>query len=155
MEKFRWPLQRLLEVTRQRQRVRQAELAALNLQLDGSRQRIHQRLALMRGLLKDLGREQAPRRLSRQELFMNCLAAEKRRMDEMTQEMNRLRSAKEQKTRELLEIRKYQEMLERLRRRALESYRREQNRLEQLQSDEVGGLGHLREMRRKASLNTR
>ena len=53
MKRFTWPLQRLLEVTVQRERALQAELLALSRQVASLRQRILRRQAVLRGLLAE------------------------------------------------------------------------------------------------------
>ena len=68
MKRFRWSLQRLLDVTVQRERALRAELVALSGRISRLREEILRRRAVLRTLLEELGRQDIERRIRNQEV---------------------------------------------------------------------------------------
>jgi flagellar export protein FliJ len=146
MKRFRWSLQRLLDVTVQRERALRAELVALSGRISRLREEILRRRAVLRTLLEELGRQDIERRIRNQEVFMTFSAAEERRIRRLNENLKELESQRAQKTAQLLKTRTSRKTLERLREEAYQRYVKEARRIEQKQLDESGNVAFARRL---------
>ena len=140
MKRFRWPLQRLLEVTVHREQALRAELLNLSQEIVGLRQIILARQAVLRSLLEELAREDLHKRFSKQQLFMNYVQNDQKQIRRLEQQLKELRTLRKQKNAQFLQIRSSRRTLERLRKEAKQRYLRAQLKLEQKQLDEVAHI---------------
>lgn len=141
---FRWPLQRLLDVTEQRQRAAEARLAELAAEMDRARHHmaeIHRRLGEQ---LADLSRRDLAERIDRQEVFMAFADVQQGRIAELESRLAELAARREEKMEEYMQIRSARKTLRRLRQGAWERYRRGEDRMEQKQLDEVASNAFVR-----------
>jgi hypothetical protein len=83
VKRFTWRLQRVLDITEQREGVLRQELLVLAHRIIAVRQEILLRQASVRGLLDDLGRRVFAERLPRQLVVMACAAAEERLLERL------------------------------------------------------------------------
>jgi flagellar export protein FliJ len=137
MTKFKWTLQRLLDVTRTREDALRHELATLAGQIVRLQQEIARRHATVKAALAEMTAGDLPGRLAGQETFMRCAGeVEKsvRSLSEKAAKIEEQRGALAQKFRTLRESRK---ALERLREESLVSHNRIQSDLEQKQFDQT------------------
>ena len=136
MKRFRWPLQRLLEVTAYREQALRAQLLNLSQEIVGLRQIILARQAVLRSLLAELAKEDLQKRFSKQQLFMNYVQNDQKQIRRLEQQLKELRTLRKQKNDQFLQIRSSRRTLERLRKEAKQRYLRAQLKLEQKQLDE-------------------
>ncbi len=136
MKRFVWPLQRVLDVTVQRERVVRSELLALAQRISRMRQRVIQRRAALRSLFSDIADATADVRISLQAIVMNSSAHVAREIDELQLLVEELTQQRSAKSAELIKFRKKQETLEKMRQQARQEHLREQVKQEQKQFDE-------------------
>lgn len=140
MNKFIWPLQRLLHVTEQRERAKRLEVMATVQQASLVKRQIERRQALLRNLLAELSQHSLLQRIPLQEVFLTHCPWEERAIASLRRELEELLKVREQLAAELMGLRGSRKSLERLRAEALRKYLREQERMEQRQLDESAQL---------------
>ncbi len=140
MKRFRWSLQRLLEVTVHREQVLRAELMRLSQEMAGLREIILARQAVLKSLLAELANEDIRTRFLEQQLFMNYVQNDQKQIRQFEQQLKELGVVRKQKNAEFLQVRTTRKTLERLREQAKERYLRDQLRVEQKQLDEVAHI---------------
>jgi flagellar biosynthesis chaperone FliJ len=118
MKKFRWRLQRLLDVRHKQEDAVRAELTELTEQTATMRGRILMEKAMLRSRLADLRHTQAGDRLRQQQAFMQCVAVVDSRIAALQYELNALEQKRSEKIEAIMGIRKFRKALERLRAQA-------------------------------------
>ncbi len=146
MKRFHWPLQRLLEVTLQRERALQVELFALANQIAAVHQEIFRRQASLRGTLVELAQEVLSLRLPRQQIFMKYSDAEEAKLDWLKGRLKDLQKQRAEMMASFTRKRSLREALERLREEASQRYAREIAKQEQKQLDESFQVSFVRKM---------
>jgi flagellar export protein FliJ len=136
MKKFRWRLQRLLDVRHKQEDAVRAELTELTEQTATMRGRILMEKAMLRSRLADLRHTQAGDRLRQQQAFMQCVAVVDSRIAALQYELNALEQKRSEKIEAIMGIRKFRKALERLRAQARDTHYHEQHRDEQNDQDE-------------------
>ncbi len=136
MKRFRWRLQRVLDVTARRELAVKAEVSALSRSILEARTERIGREARVRMNLTQLAEGPAERRLADQELFMRTVEHEQRALRSLEDRIAAFQKRREEKHETLMELRKRRKMLERLRDEARRRYRREQELLEQKEIDD-------------------
>jgi len=144
MKKFSWPLQRLLDVTAQRESAARAALFALAHAMVALRGQMAVLASRRRDLLDDLARDDIARRLARQEFVMAAADALTGQWRERDAQWNELAARKKNKMTELTRHRTRRQLLEKLRERALAAWRNETLRQEQTQLDEAANIAFTR-----------
>lgn len=151
MKRFKWPLQRLLDVTVQREQALRAELLALSREIAGARQEIFRRQAVLRSLLAELAQQQLPQRIPKQQVFLNCSESADRDIRRLREALKGLESRRREKSDSFLQTRARRETLERRRAEARGLHIRQQLKLEQIQFDEGAHISHAQEARKRKS----
>lgn len=146
MRRFHWPLQRLLDVTAQREKVLRAELLNLSRQIARLRQQVLWRQAALRQMLEDLAAEELPVRIRNQPVVMDCSQAQQTRIDRLEEQLADLGRRRSQKTEQLVKVRGKRQTLERLRQEAWQGHVRQELKLEQRQFDEIAHVGKARRL---------
>ena len=147
MKRFQWRLQRVLDITEQRERALRLELFALAHRIVAVKQEILLRRATVRGLLEDLGRRDLAERLGEQVIVLACAAVEERLLARLRARQEALEAARSAKTDQFLRVRGMRRTLERLRVEARAMYLRDLNRPEQTQLDETFHISFARKLR--------
>lgn len=146
MKRFSWPLQRLLDVTAQREQALRGEIASLAAQAALVVADIRERRAQMTAMLADLGTLELQQRLARQEVLMRCAGAYEQQIDALHKRLTDLRAQRQQKMTQLLDVRSRRQTLEKLRDGAMDRWRAEYARWEQKQTDEAAAMAFARGM---------
>jgi len=144
MKRFRWPLQRLLDVTELRARALRGELLALAQQIAAARGDLFVRQTSLQAALAEFGRLAFEQRLQRHEVFMRCSAAQQAQLRRLRGQLDELLDRQKAKTQELAAAKASQQTLERLRGEALARYQRELDAAEQKQLDESSQVAFVR-----------
>jgi len=144
VRQFQWPLQRLQDVTAQRELALRSELLTLLQQVTWLRQEIVRRRAALRSMLSELAEMDLAERMRTQEVFMRTAAWAERRIDELRGRVKEMTARRTEMTAQLLKIRKSKETLERLRQEARREYMRHQRKLEQKQFDQTAQVAFAR-----------
>jgi len=144
VKRFKWPLQRLLDVTLQRELALRAELFALSREIARLRQRIASLRAALRALLAELARRSIEERIPQQEVFMRSAGTDERKIARLREQLHDKETLRSDKTRQFLKVKASRETLERLREEARLRHRKEMERAEQKQLDESAGVSFAR-----------
>jgi len=144
MKRFTWPLERLLQVTGQRERVVRSELFKLAGQIAQVRREMVRRQAVVRSVLADLAGQAAEVRLPQQQLFLGWSEIEIRQGEALRGELRRMEGVREERMRQLVTVRQSRRKLEQLRHRAWREYQRQVAQWEQKQLDETAQIGFVR-----------
>ncbi|MFP4054370.1 MAG: hypothetical protein ACLFV7_10980 [Phycisphaerae bacterium] len=122
MKRFQWPLQRLLDVTVQRQRAIRAELAAVVSAIGEVQSKIDRRRELLRVLLEDLAGQDVSERIANQQVFMSFSVSCEREIERLATKRRELESEREERRQALLKVRAECQTLEKLREEAWKQY---------------------------------
>jgi flagellar biosynthesis chaperone FliJ len=136
VQKFAWPLQRLLDVKTKQENAMRAELMALTEQSAALRSRIMMERIVFRGLLDEVSRTDPDRRIAAQAEFMQHVHVRDAQIKTLSAELEKAELKRQEKMQELLKLRKFRKGLERLRVRAVEEYHGLLNRHQQHEQDE-------------------
>ena len=136
MKRFKWSLQRLLDVTVQRELAERAEMLRLSREIAAIRGHILSHRAILRELLDDLAREEIRQRIKRQQLIFESSQTRERQISKLEDRLKDLESQRREKTDKFIKTRNFREALERKRDEARRLYVKEQLKIEQKQLDE-------------------
>jgi len=142
--RFRWKLQRLLDVTAQRELALRAKLFELSRRMARLRQQIVARRAVHRMLLSELGQKRLAERVGQQQVFMSWLPTEQRAIGRIQADLDGLQRRRGETTRELLKTKSRRETLEKLQADARQRFMKEQSRLAQRELDDIATIGFAR-----------
>ncbi len=146
MKRFHWPLQRLLNVTTQREKSQRAEMLAVSRRIAQLRQEALVHRASVRAMIAEMSALDFQERIRRHRDFVNCSKAHERQIERLEARLAELARLRAEKTQLLLKTRKRRETLERLRAEARAEHLREQLKIEQGQFDESAHLSKAREL---------
>jgi len=146
MRRFSSRLQRVLEITDQRERVLRAELFVLAHEIARVRHEIMTRQMIVRTILDELGRQSLAVRLSEQTIVMACAAAEERILAGLRARQAALEAERAAKTQRFLQVRSMRRALEHLREKAYVKYRQAMAAREQAEFDEVSHIAFARRL---------
>ena len=137
MKQFRWPLEKLFEVTQRREDILRLELMALEAQARQLRQQIEIGRREIGEALTRLGELGLDERLRRQ--AATALWAQRRQaeLDGLHSQVDELARRRGEVMRRFLQARSKRQGLEKLRGEALGAYRREADRIEQNELEEA------------------
>jgi flagellar export protein FliJ len=144
MKRFQWPLQRLLDVTVQRQRAMRAELAAVVSAIAEVQSKIDRRRELLRVLLEDLAGQDVAERITNQQVFMSFSVSCEREIERLGTKRSELESEREERRQALLNIRAECQTLEKLREEAWKQYVSEVQSEQQKELDDVVNTAYAR-----------
>ncbi len=141
MKRFRWPLQRVLDVTEKRESAARAAVAAVNGQIRLTDEAITARREMLAGLLEEMSRLSLTARIANQGVWMVSCPGKDPKLEKLTARRDGLLRLRDRRMGELAEIRKQRKIYEKLRSKALEEYRRQLRKDEQKQLDESAAIG--------------
>lgn len=144
MRKFRWPLQRLLDVTLKREQAARAELFVLARQVAKAKQDVTRRQTDLADLLSELGHLALPKRMERQELTMRSATKMQQEIVKLQEVLAQRERQRKEKTQQVLKLRQSRQTLEKLRQQARDRYGKELLAFEQKQLDESASLAFVR-----------
>lgn len=144
MKRFRWPLQRLLEIEAGREKAIRVELFRFSRRIAATRQEIFRRQSSLRIALAALSRQEVEERLPRQQVFMRCSVAEEAELDQLRQKLDGLQRQRSETMAEFMRAKSSREALERLREKSLQRHTKEALRQEQKEQDESSRVLHAR-----------
>ncbi len=136
MNKFRWRLQRLLDVRQKQEDTLRGELVALTEQTSALRGRILMEKAMLRSRLAELRRRDAGDRLRLQQAFMQDVAAVDEHLAALTLELDAVEQKRQEKVDAVMAVRKLRKSLERLKAQARQTYDRQFHQEQQKEQDD-------------------
>ncbi len=146
MKRFQWPLQRLLDVTIQRELAARAKLFALSRKIADVHRKIFYHQASLRIALAELSNKNLEKRLPEQQVFMQCSEAEEERLDKLRENLRVLKKERAEKIDVFTKTKSSRETLERLREESLQRHERETIKEQQKQLDENAQTAFARKM---------
>lgn len=146
MKRFTWPLQRLLDVTGQRERAQRLEVFRLSQRMATVHGEIFRRRAAIIGVMATLRTKATEQRLAEQREFMLRLPVHEAEMKQLQQQFKALQDQRAEKVAALKKTRASRETLDRLREEALEAYTKQMLRDEQKELDETSQTAFAREL---------
>ena len=154
MKRFRWSLQRLLDVRRQREQALRSELLRLSQEMARTRQEIVHHRRIIRSSLKELAQRPLDERIPRQETVMACSAGGQKEIDRLVGRLRALESQRKETIARLIKTKGSRESLERMREEARQLHMREQLKLEQKELDEGAQVSFVRRARPRPAAGT-
>jgi len=136
MKRFAWRLQKVLDVKTKEEELKRNELFQLTEQLAQKRTELLLRQRVLQDLMADITKDESPERWNAQEFFLRHAAADDAQIRKVQEEIADLETRQRQKMAEVLTVRRFKEGLEKLRARAKEEFIRDQEKLEQKESDD-------------------
>ena len=146
MKKFRWRLQRLLDIREKQEEALRVELATLTEQTAALRGRILMEKAMLRSRLSELRQADAPERIAQQQMFMQYVAAIDAKIAGLQRDLNAMEQKRKERIEAIMTVRKFRKALERLRAQAEEAYRQQAEHAEQSEQDENANAAVARKM---------
>jgi flagellar export protein FliJ len=136
MKRFVWRLQKVLDVRAKQEEIKRIELVRLTEKLAERQSELLMCQRVLQDIIDGISRDSSSRRLTAQEFFLKQAVTNDERIRALKKEIVELEVRQNEKTAELLAVRRSREALERLRAEAREQFIREQERLEQKELDD-------------------
>jgi len=136
MNKFRWPLQRLLDVASSQEESVRNDLVAIAGKITVVRRAMKNRLSVLQNLLVDLANKDPHQRINDQHTWMTCCPGVDHRYLYLRNQEHLQENLRQKKTAELMEIRRSRQKLESLKEDSRKKYHKQILKIEQKQSDE-------------------
>ena len=136
MKKFRWRLQRVLDLKSRQEEVLRADLITLMEKTAALRGRIMMLQAMLRNAMAEIRELAGMERIATQSQFLEFAPVRDRQIALLRQQLQELEMQRKKKMNELAEMRKFRKSLEQLRLQAAEEYSRQLNLEEQKLLDE-------------------
>jgi len=137
MRRFRWRLQRVLEIKTQEEQLRRAELLKLTEKLAERRGRLLAEKRKLEEIIAAIAAEVPGKRVPKQAFFLRHSAASDEQIKKLEKQIRDLELQQQQKAEELVQIRRFKESLERLRQAAFKEFIEQQEKLEQKELDQI------------------
>ena len=144
MKRFKWRLQRVLDIKQKEEQVKRAELFELTEQLSLARGELFMQKGILENLINTVAEKPPHERLYQQELLMAYSAANDKRIKSLEEKVQELAVRQKEKIVEILAVKKFYKGLEKLRDEAKATFIKEQEKLEQKESDERVTAGFVR-----------
>ena len=136
MKRFNWRLQRVLDLKEQTEKVKEAELLQLTEVITEQKAHYLNEVHRQRQSMRNIAKAAPDQRLSQQAFYLHFSEYDDQRLRSLKAEIDHLEAQLKQKTQELIEIKRAKEGMEKLREEAMTRFQKEQNQLEQKESDD-------------------
>jgi flagellar FliJ protein len=140
MKRFVWRLQRVLDVKTKEEQRKRIELLKLTEKLAETQGELLIRKRILEDVIADITQKNPGERLGEQEFFLKYSATNDEQIKKLKNRVSKLESQQREKIIEVLRIRRFKEGLEKLRDEAKRQFIKEQEKLEQKESDERAGI---------------
>ena len=128
MKRFAWRLQKVLDVKSKQEQLKRNELFRIAEQLAAKRGELLLRQRILQDLWPRSRGQESPTRWNAQEFFLRHAATDDEQIRRLQEEIAALEIRHQEKTAEVLAVRRFKEGLEKLREQAKEQYLREQEK---------------------------
>jgi len=140
MKRFVWRLQRVLDIKTKQEQTKKVELLKLTEKLTQTRGELLTQKRILEDIIQDLTGRHPRKRLCQQEFFLRCSSTNDELIEKLKSKVSELESQQREKIAEVLKIRRFKKSLERLRAEAKTQFMKEQEKLEQKDSDERNAI---------------
>lgn len=147
MRRFVWRLQRVLDIRVKQEDLKRTELLRITEKLLLKRTELLAQERILAELLAEIASLHPKNRIREQEFFLKCSTTNNELIKKLKEKIRGLELEQRKKIEEILEIRKAKQVLEKLRAKAEQEYRKEQERLEQKEIDESATVSFVRRIR--------
>lgn len=144
MKRFKWRLERVLEIKKKQEQKERTELLELTERLAERRAELLMRLSMLKEAIRNLADADARERLCRQEFFLKHATVNDEQISRLSEQVAELESQQRAKIAEVLRIRRFREGLEKLRAEAKRQFVAEQEKLDQKELDETATISFVR-----------
>ena len=146
MKRFTWPLQSLLDLTVQREKILRVEVYALARDILGVRSNLAQRRANLRARLIEQSQQDISERLAGQVNFGKYAQAEEKKIRALSDQLTELELQRNEKISKLNEVKTSRDTLEEKRQEAKADHAKAMSKHEQKQLDEVAHVSFTRKI---------
>lgn len=145
MRKFKWRLQRILDIKIKEEKVLIAQLNEIVKNIAVSQTKLMTLKIQLNNILDEIGDKFSHRTLREHELYMKATEYNDQAIKKLMSEISRMKTEQNDKTVRLVELKRFREGLEKLRRNAENEFAVERNKLEQNESDDRVAVKFCRE----------
>lgn len=146
MKRFKWRLERVLEIKKKQEQKERTELLELTERLAERRAELLMRQNMLKDAIRTLADADPRERLGRQEFFLKHAATSDEYIRRLRDQVSELESQQKAKIAEVLKIRRSKEGLEKLRAEAKRQFMAEQEKLDQKELDETATISFVRKV---------
>jgi flagellar biosynthesis chaperone FliJ len=136
MKRFVWRLQHVLEIKTKQEQIKRAELLNLTEKLAQMRGKLITEQTKLKDIISNISRIKPRKRLNEQEFFLKYSAISDEQIKKLKNEISVLELQQRDKLAEVIRLRRFKEGLEKLQTNAKKEFIKEQEKLEQKESDE-------------------
>ena len=140
MKRFAWRLQRVLDIKRNEEQIKKAELLRLTEKLTHKRTEMLIQKRILNEMIAALAEMEPHKRLPEQELFLKHSTTTDDLIRQLEEQISQLEAEQREKIAEVLKLRRYKKGLEKLREQAKTEFIKEQEKLEQKELDEMATI---------------
>ena len=144
MRRFKWRLERVLDIKTKQEQKERAELFELTERLAEKRAELLMRQKILKDVMRDLARIDPKQRLGEQEFFLKHASTSDEQIEKLKDLVSELELEQKEKIAEVHKIRKLKEGLEKLRAEEKRRFIEEQERIAQKELDETAAVSFVR-----------
>lgn len=144
MKQFSWPLQKLLDVTLDREQVLKLELAKMAAEISRLTTEAQCRRVEINRRIAELQARALVQRLERREMVMRWSLAQEAAIEKLLKDVRAIEERRGQTMDQYMALRTKRQGLERLREQSQARWRRQVHRHDQVRTDEAAQVAHLR-----------
>ena len=137
MKRFKWRLQRVLDIKKKEEQVKRAELVDITEQLSQAHGQLFMQKRILEDLIDSVSQAHPQEQLSRQEFFMAHSGTNDMKIKKLEKDIKTFTARQKEKIAEILKIKQFNEGLEKLRAEAEIKFVSDQEKLEQKDMDEA------------------
>ncbi|HAL44830.1 MAG: hypothetical protein A2Y12_07980 [Planctomycetes bacterium GWF2_42_9] len=136
MKSFVWRLQRVLDIKIKEEQVKRAQLLEITEKLTQVQTELFMQKRILADAIRDFSKEEPKKRLERQGLFLKSATINEERIRGLEKKVADFTKLQKEKIDEVVKIKKFRKSLERLREEKKLEFVKEQEKIEQRQTDE-------------------
>ncbi len=137
MKRFVWRLQRVLDIKIKEEQAKRAELLEITRKLAIAQGELLMQKRILTDTIASIARQEPQKRLYEQQLFLKCAAVNDELIRKLELKIAEIEKRQKEKISEVIKIKQFRKSLEKLREEAKASYIKQQEKLEQKDSDDI------------------
>ena len=146
MKRFVWRLQRVFEIKTKEEEKKRRELLEITEKLAQARAELITRQRVLEDIISEMSGENPQRRLSKQEFFLRYSVTNDELIKILKSKVKELELQQKEKIADVLKAKRFKEGLEKLRTEAWNRFLKEQEKIEQMELDEIATISFARNM---------
>ena len=146
MKRFVWRLQRVFEIKTKEEEKKRRELLEITEKLAQTRAELITRQRVLGDIISEMSGENPKRRLSKQEFFLRYSVTNDELIKILKSKVKELELQQKEKIADVLKAKRFKEGLEKLRTEAWNRFLKEQEKIEQMELDEIATISFARNM---------